>query len=136
MSMDAAIVGAWRTTVTIPGGPPPFVNLTTFSGDGIVLNAFPTPSPAPPGANHKLEFFTTAVGSWHENDGKIALAFETLGVDENGTPIGSHAISATVTVGADGTEWNGPFTLTVLDTAGTQVASVSGSVSGARIAPG
>jgi hypothetical protein len=133
--MASAIVGAWRTTVTIPGGPPPFVNLTTFSADGIVLNAFPTPSPAPPGANHKLEFFTTAVGSWHETDGTIALAFETLGVDENGTSIGSHAISAAVTVAADGSAWSGPFTLTVLDTASKQVASVSGSVSGARLAP-
>jgi hypothetical protein len=136
ISMASTIVGAWRTTVTIPGGPPPFVNLTTFSSDGVVLNAFPTPSPAPPGAKHQLEFFTTAIGSWLETDGKVSLAFETLGVDENGTPIGSHRISATVTVAAGGAAWNGPFTLNVIDPTGKQVASVSGSVSGARMAPG
>lgn len=133
--MGEAIVGAWRTTVTIPGGAP-FVNLTTFLSGGIVLNAFPTPSPAPPGASHKLEFFTTAVGSWaagaHDT---VSMAFETLGVDENGTALGSHVISATVTVAADGAGWSGPFTLAVLDPSGKQTASVSGSVSGARIAP-
>ena len=100
-----------------------------------MLNAFPTPSPAPPGATHKLEFFTTAVGSWTESGaGKVSLTFETLGVDENGTSIGSHVITATVDVAVGG-GWNGAFTLSVLDVTGKQVASVSGSVSGVRIAP-
>ena len=132
--MSDTIVGAWRATVTVTGEAS-FLNLTTFLPGGIVLNAFPTPNPAPPGARHKLEFFTTAVGSWEavEKD-QVALRFETLGVDENGTPIGSHVITATVTLSDDSKDWSGPFTLIVLDPAGAQMASMNGSVSGARIA--
>jgi hypothetical protein len=133
--MTAAIVGAWRTTVTIEGVPP-FINLTTFSGDGIVLNAFPTPSSGPPGSAHKLEFFTTAVGAWKEVDtGKVDLSFETMGVDENGNPIGSHVIAASVTASADDSSWSGTFTLTRLDTAGKKTGSVSGAVRAIRIKP-
>ena len=133
--MTAAIVGAWRTTVTIEGVPP-FINLTTFSSDGIVLNAFPTPSPAAPGSSHKLEFFTTAIGTWTEpTPGTVSLTFETLGVDENGNPIGSHVISATVAVAAGGSSWSGPFTLSILDPTGKQTGSVSGTVAATRVAP-
>lgn len=133
--MTASIVGAWRTTVTI-AGMPPFLNLTTFSSDGMVLNAFPSPSPAPPGSSHKLEYFTTAVGAWKETSpGAIALTFETLGVDETGTPIGSHVITATTTIAPDGTTWSGPFTLTILDPAGNQTGLISGAVSATRISP-
>lgn len=133
--MTAAIVGAWRTTVAIEGAPP-FVNLTTLSADGIVLNAFPTPSPAAPGSTHKLEFFTTALGVWKQAaPGKVSLTFETLGVDENGNPIGSHVITASVDVAAAGSAWSGAFTLTVLDPAGKQTGSVSGTVNATRITP-
>lgn len=131
--MSAAIVGAWRATVRLPGGEP-FLNLTTFLPDGIVFNTFPTPTPAPPGANHKLEFFTTAMGSWElAGNGQVVLRFESLGVDENGTSIGSHVVTATIDVAAGGSSWSGQFALAVLDMSGTQVASASGSVSGARI---
>jgi len=133
--MTAAIVGAWRTTVTIEGAPP-FINLTTFSSDGTVLNAFPTPSSAPPGSSHKLEFFTTAVGAWKESSpGNIDLTFETLGADENGSLIGSHVISATVVVASNGASWSGLFTLSILDITGTHTGSVSGTVEAARMSP-
>lgn len=130
--MNEAIVGAWRATITNPGGDP-HVNLTTFLPCGIVFNAFPTPTPAPPGAKHNLEYFTTAMGSWETvGDGQVALRFESLGVDEHGASIGSHVVTATLDVTAGG-GWSGQFTLAVLDTGGAQVASVGGSVSGARI---
>jgi hypothetical protein len=133
--MRATIAGAWRTTVTIEGVPP-FINLTTFSADGIVLNAFPTPSPAAPGSSHTLEFFTTAVGAWNETaPGKIDLTFEALGVDENGAPIGSHVISGSVTLAPDGASFAGPFTLTVLDPSGKQTGAITGNVSATRIEP-
>lgn len=133
--MTAAIVGSWRTTVTIEGAPP-FINLTTFSGDGIVLNAFPTPSPALPGSKHKLEYFTTAVGAWKASAaGNVTLIFETLGVDESGTPIGSHVITGSVEVASDGSSFSGPFTLAIIDLTGTQTGSVSGTVNAARMTP-
>jgi hypothetical protein len=101
-----------------------------------VLNAFPTPSPAPPDSNHTLEFFTSAVGAWSASEsGTVTLTFETLGVDEHGSPIGSHVITATATVASDGSSWSGPFTLSILDPAGKQTSSVSGTVSATRIAP-
>ena len=129
--MSDPLVGAWRATVTIPGEEP-FLNLTTFVAGGIVFNTFPTPTPAPAGANHKLEFFTTAMGSWESvSNDQVALRFESLGVDENGGPIGSHVVTTTIDVTDSG--WSGQFTLAVLDTSGARVASVSGSVSGVRI---
>jgi hypothetical protein len=133
--MTPAITGAWRTTVTIEGVPP-FINLTTFSGDGIVLNAFPTPSPASPGSSHKLEFFTTAVGAWKEAAaGQVNLTFETLGVDEHGNPIGSHLITGSVEVTSDGSSFSGPFTLAVLDPTGKQTGSIHGTVNAVRMTP-
>lgn len=131
--MSATIMGAWRVSVEIPGVVGAFINLTTFSADGVVLNAFGSPSPAPPGAAHKLEFYSTAVGSWKESaPGKVDLVFETLGVDENGAPIGSHRISANSALAADGSAWSGPFTLTILDPAGKQTGAVSGAVDAVR----
>ena len=134
--MSAAIAGAWRVTVTIPGMKGAFINLSTFSADGTVLNAFPTPSPAPPGSAHKLEFYSTAVGSWKESKaGKFEMAFETLGADETGAPIGSHRITAAVDLADDGSTWSGPFTLAILDPNGKQTGTVSGSVSAVRMLP-
>jgi hypothetical protein len=133
--MTAAILGAWRTAVSFEDVQI-FINLTTFTSDGIVLNAFPTPYLAPPRSSHKLEFFTTAVGAWKElSPGNVALTFETLGVDENGSPIGSHVISATVVVASNGASWSGPFTLSILDITGTHTGSVSGTVDAARMSP-
>jgi hypothetical protein len=63
------------------------------------------------------------------------MTFETLGVDENGNPIGSHVITASVTVATDGSTWSGPFTLAILDPSGKQTGSVSGTVGAIRIAP-
>jgi len=134
VQMTTSIVGSWRTTVTIDGAH--HLNLTAFSSDGVVLNVLPSPLAAPPGSAHRLEFFTTAFGSWKEvQPGKVELAFETLGVDENGNAIGSHAISATVTVASEGASFSGTFTVAILDPAGNQAASISGTVDAARIAP-
>jgi len=133
--MSATIVGAWRVAVSIPGVETPFTNLTTFSSDGTVLNAFPSPSPAPPGSDHKLEYFTTASGSWTQSSsGSVRLTFETLGADENGTPIGAHVVTAQVALAGDGHSWSGDFTLAVLDPTGKQTASIPGTVSATRIA--
>ena len=129
--MSASIVGAWRVTVTIAGGPP-FLNLSTFTSDGTVMTVFPSPSPAPEGAPYKQEFHTPAMGSWVDaGAGKISLIFESLAVDEAANPIGSHVIRATVEVTETG--WSGPFTLDILDPTGKTIGSVTGVATGARI---
>jgi hypothetical protein len=132
--MTSPIVGPWRVTLTIPDGPPPFLNLTTFLSDGVVLNAFPYPTPMPEGSDHKFEFFTTAVGAWKDvGGGNVKLTFETLGADESGKLVGSRLVTATVDVESDGSGFSGPFTVTMLDPARQQVGAFDGSVSASRI---
>jgi hypothetical protein len=110
MSAMHPAVGAWRVAVTIPSVGPGLVNLANISADGTMLVAFPSPSPAAPNAGHRLEYWTPAVGSWTASGDRDAMmTFVSLGVDENGSPIGAHSITATVTVDADGSGWQGPF---------------------------
>jgi hypothetical protein len=128
------VVGSWRVAVEIPGAAAGLVNLATFSLDGGVLVATPSPTPAPPGSNHRLEYWTTAIGRWAPTDERsAATTFMTLGVDENGVSVGSHTITATVTADADGQSWSGPFTITIAGPEGQSVGSLSGTVQATRM---
>jgi hypothetical protein len=126
------VVGSWRVAVEVAGNQGP-TNLATIAADGTMLVAFPSPTPAAPGASHRLEFWTPAVGSWvADGERGATMAFVALGVDENGTAIGTHTIAATATTDADG--WHGPFTITVAGPDGRTLASVSGTVTATPIA--
>jgi hypothetical protein len=128
------VVGTWRVSVEVPGAPARLVNLATLSLDGGVVVAFPSPTPAAPGAGHRLEYWTTALGRWAPKGERSAtISFLSLGVDENGADIGTHAITATATSDASGDTWSGPFTITVAGADGTQLAQVSGTVSATRL---
>jgi hypothetical protein len=128
------LVGAWRVNVSIPGVGVEFVNLASFSADGTVIVALPGPNPAPPGAGHRLEYWTPALGSWVAAGPTSAeMSFVTLGTDETGASIGSHVVSATVEIDADGASWHGPFAIDVVDPHGVSIGSVSGSVVASRI---
>ncbi len=134
MSERHPIVGTWRVSVEIPGAPAGMVNLATFSLDGGVIVAFPSPTPAAPGAGHQLEYWTPALGRWEITDGQsAAMYFTSLGVDEHGAGVGTHSISATVTAIADGQGFSGPFTITIAGEDGAALGSVAGTVKGARI---
>jgi hypothetical protein len=134
MSAIHPLVGAWRVAVTIPGVGPGLINLAIISVDGTLLVAFPSPSPAAPNAGHRLEYWTPAVGSWApRGDRDAEMTFVALGVDENGSPVGSHSITATVTADADGSGWHGPFQIEIIDAGGTTRGSVSGTVTATRI---
>lgn len=131
MSGQHPVVGSWRVAVDVGHVHGP-TNLATLSADGAVLVAFPSPIPAPPGSSHRLEYWTPAIGSWEaEGTEGAAMTFVALGVDENGTAIGTHAITATVTARDDG--WSGPFTIAIAGTDGSALGSVSGTVTATRI---
>ncbi len=134
MTEPHPLVGAWRVAVQVPGTPAG-TNLATFAADGTVAVAFPTPNPVAPGQTHKLEYWSTALGSWRASGERGATTtFVSLGADEAGTPIGTHTIAATVEVAADSASWEGPFTIEIAAADGTVLASVGGTVSATRIA--
>jgi hypothetical protein len=130
----AGIVGSWRVSVQIPGVAQEIVNLATFSSDQTVVVAFATPSFAASGQNHRLEFFSTALGSWEtQSDGSVVMTFVSLGADENGNTVGSHTISAEVTVATDNQSWSGPFRIDVASATGAPLGSVAGTTKATRI---
>lgn len=133
MSERHPLVGTWQVAVEVPSAPAG-TNIATFSLDGGVVVAFPTPNPAAPGQTHKLEFWSTALGRWSAaGERGAAMTFVSLGADEEGQPIGTHTITATAEVAADGASWQGPFTIKIASEAGALLASVAGQVSGSRI---
>jgi hypothetical protein len=121
-------------SVRVPGVEQEIINLATFHDDQTMVVAFATPSPVAPGQNHKLEFYSAALGSWSaQRDGSVNMTFVSLGADENGNPVGTHTISAQVTVAADGESWGGPFRIDVASPSGAALGSVEGTTQATRI---
>lgn len=136
MAERHAVVGSWRVAVAIPGTGPGLVNLARLSRDGGVVVVFPSPTPAPPGAGHRLEYWTPALGAWTAaGPREAAMTFVALGADENGAPAGTHTVTATVTADADGRGWHGPFRIEIAGPDGTVRATVQGTVTATPIAP-
>ena len=128
------VVGTWRVSVAIPGAPAGLLNLATFSLDGGVVVAFPSPTPAAPGAGHQFEFWTPALGRWESIGGQsAAMYFTALGVDEHGASVGAHSITATLQADASGQGLTGPFTITITGADDATLGSVSGTITATRI---
>jgi hypothetical protein len=135
VSAQHPVVGSWRVAVDVGHVHGP-TNLALLAADGTVLVAFPSPTPAAPGAGHQLEYWTPAVGSWQPSgDHGATMRFEALGVDEHGAAIGTHTIAATVETDSAGQDWSGPFTITIAGADGATIATVSGTVTATRISP-
>ena len=131
MSGQHPVVGSWRVAVDVGHVHGP-TNLASLTSDGAVLVAFPSPTPAAPGSKHQLEYWTPAIGSWEaDGDQGATITFVALGVDEHGAAIGTHTVTATVSVSGDG--WSGPFTVAIAGADGAALGSVPGIVSAARI---
>jgi hypothetical protein len=127
------VIGSWRIAVDAGSAHGP-TNLAIFSPDGSVLFAFPSPTPAAPGAGHRLEYWTPAIGSWTgASERGASMAFVALGVDENGAPVGTHTVTATVEADTDGQSWQGPFQIAIAGPDGAVQASVAGTVNATRI---
>ncbi len=134
MAATHPLVGSWRVTVRIPAADVEGVNLATCGADGTMIVAFPSPVPAAPGQGHRIEFYTPAIGSWLASGERGAtMTFVSLATDENGAALGSHTVSAEVTVDAAGGSWTGPFQITAAGPAGEAQGSVEGTVSATRI---
>lgn len=134
MSDRHPVVGTWRVEVEIPGAPAGMVNLATFSLDGGVIVAFPSPTPAAPGSGHQFEFWTPALGRWEAAGSQSAtMSFTSLGVDERGASVGTHRITATLQADAVGKELTGPFTITIAGVDGATLGSVAGTIRAIRI---
>lgn len=131
---DSGIVGSWRVAVTIPGVPQTMTNLATINADGTMVVAFSTPVPAAPGQDHKLEFYSAALGSWAaRDDGSVVMTFVSLGADESGKPVGSHTVSAHVTLSQDQQSWSGPFRIEMASATGAALGAVDGTTNASRI---
>jgi hypothetical protein len=129
-----AVVGSWRVSVQIPGLGGPLTNLARFSADGGVAVAFPSPTPAAPGAGHALEYWTTALGEWEATDEhNVRMIFVSLGTDETGAPAGTHTVTATATMDPTLATWAGPFQIAIADANGKDAGGASGTVSAVRI---
>jgi hypothetical protein len=134
MSGTHPIVGAWRVAVEVGGGPGP-TNLAVFGADGTVTVAVPSPTPAAPGAGHRLEYWSPAVGAWAAAGERGAtMRFVTLGADETGAAAGTHTVTAQVAVAPDGASWQGSFRFEIADAEGRSAGSVAGTVTGTPIA--
>lgn len=134
MSDRHPVVGTWRVSVEIPGAPSGLMNLATFSLDGGVIVAFPSPTPAAPDAGHQFEFWTPALGRWESTGNQsAALFFTSLGVDEHGASVGTHSITATLQADAGGQGLTGPFTIAITGPVGTTPGSVAGTIKATRI---
>jgi hypothetical protein len=130
------VVGAWRVAVSVPGADVHGVNLATLADDGTMAVASPSPTPAPPGSPHKLEYWSTALGSWEATGERTAaMAFVALGADENGNPIGTHTVTATVEAAADDSDWSGPFRIEVAGADGAVLGGVDGTAAATAIGP-
>ena len=134
MSDRHPVVGTWRVSVEIPGAPAGMVNLATFSLDGGVVVAFPSPAPAAPGAGHQLEYWTPALGRWESTgDRSATMFFTSLGVDEHGASVGTHSIAATLQADANAQGLAGPFTITITGADNAALGTVAGTITATRI---
>ena len=134
MSPEHPLVGSWRVTVKIPAADVEASNLATYGADGTVVVAFPSPVPAAPGAGHRLEFFTPALGAWSASgDRGAAMTFVSLAADEQGNPVGTHTVTAEVEVDAAGQSWSGPFRIEVTPATGAAPGVIEGTVAATRI---
>jgi hypothetical protein len=131
------LIGTWRVAVTIPGAPAGLINLARLSADGGVAAAFPSPTPAAPGAAHTMEFWSPALGSWSATDERgAALIFVSLGADEHGAYIGTHTVSATISLDAGDATWSGSFQFAIAGPDGAALGTVAGTIHATRISAG
>jgi hypothetical protein len=137
-AQDAAdaqgLVGSWRTTVSIPGGPPPSTSLSTIHDDGtIVSSGFPAQVP-PPGSPVSVIFVSSGHGSWEATGPNDAIfTFVEQWADGQGDPLLTLTVNSTATLGDDGQTFTGSFDSTIADLTGNIVASFPGTVQGTRI---
>ena len=102
--------------MTIPGGPPPFKALFTFTEDGNVI------SPAQGGVTGTTAF-TAAHGAWSHLGGRT-FAFTAISIvysPTTGSLTGLFKLRGAVTLDGAGNEWSGPQKNELFNPAGNLV---------------
>ncbi len=117
---DDALVGSWTVDVQVKGGPS-FVNISSFMPGGVAINTS--------GRGH------TWHGAWaRTGEGEYGVTFVSIDWDGEGGASGRGTIRTTLTLGADGDTFAGPYVVEATDAAGTVEEAYRGEVRAARIA--
>jgi hypothetical protein len=124
--LKKAVAGSWLATVTIPGGPPPFKALFTFTEDGNVI----TPAQGGVTAN---SVFTPAHGAWRHLGGR-SFGFTAVSIvysPTTGALAGLFKLRGTVAL--EGDEWSGMQKSEFFNPAGTLVFAGEATMQAQRI---
>jgi hypothetical protein len=128
--LKKALAGSWLATIsfTIPGGPPPFKALFTFTEDGNVT------APAQGGVGAGT-VFTAVHGAWSHLGGRT-FAFTAISIvysPTTGNLVGLFKLRGTLTLDGAGNEWSGPQKNELFNPAGNLVFSVGTTAQAQRI---
>lgn len=129
------LVGSWGILVRFDGQPPlQLPNLATFNADGTVTVATPPQLPNVPGATNGLDFFSAGHGAWvATGDRSAAERFVFLVTDRTGHLTSINTVQASITVDQTGNAFDGTFSLGIAAPGGRHLASLTGTLRGARI---
>ena len=118
-------VGSWDTQVTVKVQNATFPSLVTLGADGLMLT---DESPSP------LE--TSGHGSWNNaGENKAVYTFIFLIGNTNGTDWIKGTVSGEIQYNPKNDTWSGPFTIRMVDQAGNEIMSDTGTMTSKRIAP-
>ena len=126
---NQAIIGSWMETVTVttPGGPPPFVSLSSFGGDG-------TLAVADQGNVTAQQVFSAGHGSWLHVEGRtFAWTVVELVSAPDGSLIGVFEIRGEYTLDAAYDTYTGRFHAEMLAPSGDLIFAAAGTNAGQRI---
>ena len=137
----ASLVGSWELTLvpSLPPGPPAIEipGLANFTSDG---GAVATGSAILVGtggltSTSTLSGPTPAIGNWNAGGPVGDAAFKLVSIITNadGTLFATRTLQALVTPGSGGSSFTGSYSYTIVNTAGTTIASGSGTISGSLI---
>jgi hypothetical protein len=113
------LAGSWVINVTPApeSGIPPFVNLTSFTKDGRIINSSPTDG--------------AGVGEWIKT-GSRQFASTFMGFTKIGEDFLLLKVRATAEVDESGDTFTGPYQVEIFDGEGNVVIAVNGTVRGTR----
>ena len=119
------IEGSWLVTVTIPGGPPPFRAIETYSAGGALVV---TDGATPPAVGHVYQ------GTWARTGGN-QFAFTFLGLQYDAAGVFSNFIRVRITLTFEpgGNAYNGVGTVEGLDPDQNVIFSADLTTHGTRI---
>jgi hypothetical protein len=119
------LAGTWSVTVNRPAGLPPLTSLQVFTGAGSVIEM----------ANEWPATRTPAYGTWERVEGRV---YESTTMffrfnPQTGSYLGTQRITRTIHLAQDGRTFEHVARVTVLDPAGTILATFVATAAGERV---